>query len=82
MRSYRVKKIFEFKCIKCEAIHDEYTEYKSSSTCPSCGSVSEKIISAPRVALEGITGSFPGAADAWVKKHKQKLQQEQKRNAA
>lgn len=65
-----MKKLFEFKCRECEETFEEYTEYKKESHCPSCGTLADKIISAPRVSLEGISGAFPGAAFAWEKRHK------------
>lgn len=70
-----MKKLFEFQCRDCKEIFDEYTEYKQISTCPLCGSDADKLISAPRVALEGISGSFPGAALAWEKKQIQRVKQ-------
>lgn len=65
-----MKQIFEFKCAECGLVHEEYTEYKQVSQCPSCNGEADKIISAPRVKLEGITGAFPGASLAWEKRHK------------
>ena len=76
-----MKKLFEFKCKECNEVFEELTEYKKTSTCPSCQGEADKIISAPRVALEGITGSFPGAAFSWEQKHIKATKQEQKRNA-
>lgn len=45
-----------------------------------CGNWANYKISAPTVKLEGITGAFPGAYDRWEKVHKQKLEQERKKN--
>ena len=73
-----MKKLFEFKCTKCSHIDEELTEYKKESICPLCNSVSEKIISSPRITLEGYSGSFPGAAMQFDKKHRDKLKQEMK----
>ena len=65
-----MKKLFEFQCRECKETFEEYTEYKKESSCPLCQALADKIISAPRVSLEGISGAFPGAAWAWEKKHK------------
>ncbi len=65
-----MKRLYEFKCTKCETVSEIYTEYVKESKCPVCGAVANKIISAPRVHLEGWSGSFPGAAMQWEKKHK------------
>jgi putative FmdB family regulatory protein len=74
-----MKRLFEFKCISCEELFEEYTEYKQTSECPSCGKGANKIISAPRISLEGVTGDFPGAAATWDRKHKQQLEKETKK---
>ncbi len=74
-----MKRLFEFKCNSCEEVFEEYTEYKKVSTCPSCGGDADKLISAPRISLEGVTGDFPGAAAAWDRKHKQQLEKETKK---
>ena len=36
--------------------------------CRHCGNDATKLMSAPRVSLEGVSGDFPTAADAWVKR--------------
>lgn len=74
-----MKRLFEFKCVPCNEVFEEYTEYKKVSTCPTCGSDADKIISAPRIYLEGITGDFPGAAASWEKKHREQLNKETKK---
>lgn len=71
-----MKKLFEFQCSNCKEIFEELTEYKKVSQCPLCGSDADKLIGAPRIALEGITGAFPGASWAWEKKHKYKPTQD------
>lgn len=77
-----MKRLYEFKCFSCDNHFEELTEYVKTISCPKCNSNADKIISAPRISLEGWSGSFPGAADAWDKKRKQKLAEEQKQNAA
>lgn len=65
-----MKKIFEFCCRECKGTFEKLTEYTKETECPSCGSMADKIISCPRISLEGISGAFPDAAAAWEKKHK------------
>lgn len=77
-----MKKLFEFHCSTCDYHFEELTEYTQTFPCPKCNSNADKIISAPRVNLEGWSGSFPGAAAAWDKKRKQQLAKERKQNAA
>lgn len=65
-----MKKIFEFQCRECSNTFEKLTEYIKETECPSCGAMADKIISCPRINLEGISGAFPDAAEAWKKKHK------------
>jgi putative FmdB family regulatory protein len=74
-----MKKLFEFQCSHCNHYFEELTEYTKTLTCPSCGKEADKLISTPRVHLEGHSGSFPGAAMSWEKKRKQKLADEKKK---
>lgn len=46
--------------------------------CPVCSDLADRVISAPRAKLEGITGSFPGAADAWERNRSQHMAKEQR----
>lgn len=75
-----MKSIYTFKCraADCANVFDEYTEYTTTLKCPRCGSVADKVITAPQIKLEGVTGSFPGAAMSWEKKRVEKLAQERK----
>jgi putative FmdB family regulatory protein len=77
-----MKKLFEFRCSSCNYDFEELTEYVQVIPCPKCNANADKLISTPRVKLEGYSGSFPGAAAAWEKKHKQQLAKELKQNAA
>jgi hypothetical protein len=65
------KRMFEFRCGEGH-ITEEYIDSEVNAIeCPVCQCMSLRIISAPRIALEGITGDFPTAADAWAKKHEE-----------
>lgn len=73
--------MFDFVCEnshKTEALVDteEYTVL-----CKECGSEATRVVSAPMMKLEGITGSFPSAYDAWERKRAEKLVQERKQNS-
>ncbi len=46
--------------------HDQRTV-----VCSVCGNEAHRKLAAPKSKLEGITGSFPGAADRWAKMHEQ-----------
>jgi putative FmdB family regulatory protein len=76
-----VKILFDFQCRDCKNTFVELTEFKRETICE-CGGIADKLISAPRIALEGVTGDFPGAAAAWDKKHEQQLKKERKQAEA
>jgi hypothetical protein len=48
--------------------------------CSVCGNEAQRMLAAPRSKLEGITGSFPGAADRWAKVHEQAAKVEQSKS--
>lgn len=73
-----MKKIFNFSCRDCKDSFEKYTEYTQVTECPSCGGQADKVITAPTIKLEGYSGSFPGAAMQFDRKHREKLAQELK----
>ena len=76
-----MRRIFEFICTedhKFEAFVDDSVR---TTSCPHCGSNAIRIVSAPQMKLEGFTGAFPTAYDAWERKRAEKFKQEQKSNA-
>lgn len=73
-----MRRMFEFVCEDghiSEALVDD-TIRKIS--CRTCGVNATRIVSMVRSQLEGITGAFPSAYDAWERKRSQKLAQERK----
>jgi len=74
-----MKRMFEFSC-KCGNLFEKYIDDKERvSRCPECDAMAQRIVSMPRISLEGITGSFPGAYDSWERKRAEKLKQERKK---
>jgi hypothetical protein len=74
-------RFFDFLCEnshKTEALvkDDVYT-----TSCKVCSAEAQRTVSAPMMKLEGITGSFPSAYDAWERKRAEKLVQERKQNS-
>jgi hypothetical protein len=76
-----MKRIFEFRCVKDHVSEKFVDDEVRSIECPHCRNEASRIISSPRIRLEGITGAFPSAADAWARKHEQATRVAQKRNA-
>jgi len=75
------RRIFEFVCEnghRTEAFVD--TECHATP-CKECGAEAKRVMSAPSMKLEGWSGSFPTAADSWVRKRAEKLAVERKQNS-
>jgi hypothetical protein len=75
------KRMFEFRCVK-DHISEKFVDGEVMVVeCPHCRNDASRIISSPRIRLEGITGAFPTAYDAWERKHTEATRVAQKRNA-
>ena len=73
-----MRRMFEFVCEDghiSEALVDDTVRELS---CRACGKHSTRIVSMVRARLEGISGAFPSAYDAWERKRSEKLVQERK----
>ena len=75
-----MRRIFEFKCVKGHVIEKFVGDEVRTVECPHCHNDASRIISSPRISLEGITGAFPSAYDAWARKHEQAARAYQKKN--
>ena len=74
-----MKRIYEFRCAENHTTESYVDDKVNAIECPVCQCMSLRIISAPRIALEGITGDFPTAADAWARKHEEATRVAEKR---
>jgi len=66
-----MKRIFEFRCAKDHLTEKLVDDEVRAIECPHCRNEASRIISSPRISLEGITGAFPSACDAWARKHEE-----------
>jgi len=66
-----MKRIFEFRCVKSHLTEKLVDDEVRSIECPHCRNEASRIISSPRISLEGITGAFPSAFDKWARKHEE-----------
>jgi hypothetical protein len=74
-----MKRMYEFMCADGHVSEHLIDDSLRTALCKECGDNAIRILSTPRIALEGITGAFPGAADKWVKVRAERLKQEQKK---
>lgn len=76
------RRIYEFVCNEAHHRTESFVDETCHATpCKECGAEATRVMSAPTMRLEGCTGDFPSAADAWVRKRSEKMAQEQKQNA-
>jgi len=61
-----MKLIRDFKC-DCGLTEELYVDSETTEIPCLCGKTARRVIGMPRIALEGITGSFPGAHDRWAR---------------
>lgn len=77
-----MRRMFEFVCEDghiSEALVDETVR---ELACRTCNKNSTRIVSMVRSKLEGISGAFPSAYDAWERKRSEKLAVERKSSYA
>tara|TARA_B110000503_G_C7161636_1_gene419940 strand:+ start:2682 stop:2912 length:231 start_codon:yes stop_codon:yes gene_type:complete len=73
-----MRRLFEFICSN-DHVTEQFVEDSVRATkCGTCSKDAGRMISAVRSSLEGISGSFPRAAQAWERKRAEKLKQERK----
>lgn len=75
------RRIFEFECDEGTVSEKLVETDVLSILCECCGKGADRIISTPRVSLDGTDPSFPGEYMKWARKREQHLQQERKRNS-
>jgi hypothetical protein len=73
-----MKRFFDFQCAKGHITEKYIDDAVKVVQCPHCGNDASRLISAPKISLEGITGAFPGAAMAWEKRRESHMKYERK----
>jgi putative FmdB family regulatory protein len=76
-------RVFDFRCRRCDHVAEFFIDMATwregdDVPCPKCHGPAGRQIAAPRAQLEGITGAFPGAADAWERRRASHMAKEQK----
>jgi hypothetical protein len=72
-----VIRVFDFRCAAGH-VTEHFVDSGIEEVQCHCGSMGKRQIAAPRAQLEGITGAFPGAADAWERRRASHMAKEQK----
>ncbi len=61
------KLLRDFKCQSCGQEYEKFIDTEQHYIMCGCGCKAHKIIGMPRVALEGLSGDFPGAHAKWAR---------------
>ena len=61
--------LYDFKCSCGNEFEGLANIIDYTKECSNCGYQASRVISAPTIRLEGVTGHFPTAADKWTKMH-------------
>lgn len=73
-----MRRIFDFQCAKGHVTEKFVDDSVTVVQCPHCGNDASRLISAPRISLDGCSGDFPTASDAWVKRRNSHIAWERK----
>lgn len=73
-----MRRIFDFQCAKGHVTEKYVDDSVTVVQCPHCGNDASRLISAPRISLDGCSGDFPTAADAWVNRRNSHIKWERK----
>lgn len=66
-----MRRIYDVRCSDpdCKEITEVFGRESNDFRCGACGSPAKRIVSPVRCHLEGVSGSFPGAAMKWERDH-------------
>ena len=73
-----MRRYFDFQCAKGHVTEKLVDDSVTVVQCPHCGNDASRLISAPRISLDGCSGDFPTAADAWVNRRNSHIAWERK----
>ena len=71
--------LYDFFCSKCERKFEAFAKLGESKTiCSRCGGEAERLVSAPRIRLDGCDSAFPTAYDQWAKRRGKEVERARK----
>jgi hypothetical protein len=73
-----VIRVFDFRCPEGH-VTEHFVELGTAAVqCPECDQLALRQIAAPRAQLDGCSGHFPTAADAWERRRESHMRKERK----
>jgi hypothetical protein len=73
-----MKILNDFQCAKGHKEEYFVDRAVKTVTCRHCGNEATRLIATPRISLDGCSGDFPTASDAWIKRRESHMKWEQK----
>lgn len=70
-------RVYDFRC-PLGHVTEHFVESNIEEVQCECECIAVRQIAAPRIDLDGCSGHFPGAADAWERKRESHMRKEQK----
>jgi hypothetical protein len=71
-------RVYDFLCPNGHLVEQFVNDDIVENQCPHCEAMGYRQIAAPRFSLDGMSGDFPTAADAWEKRRNSHMAKEQK----
>ena len=75
-----MKILRDFVCLDCDKVTEEYVDNTLEESVCSCGGKSLKMLSAPRIGLDGTNPDFPTAYDHWANIREAKARQKRRKD--
>jgi hypothetical protein len=75
------KRLYDFKCPNDHVTESFVDSDHTTAKCKVCSKDAIRLISAPSISLDVISGDFPGATAKWANARAEKLKHEQKRGS-
>jgi hypothetical protein len=73
-----MKILNDFQCAKGHTEEYFVDSNQLTVTCRHCSNEATRLIATPRISLDGTSGDFPTASDAWVKRRNSHIAWERK----
>lgn len=75
-----MKILNDYQCVKGHTEEYFVDSDVMSVTCRHCGNEATRLIATPRISLDGCSGDFPSASDAWVRRRESHIKWERKQS--
>ena len=71
-------RVFDFRCPAGHVSEHFVTDDTRTVSCTECGEIATRQVAAPRFELDGCSGDFPTAADAWERRRESHMAKERR----